>query len=67
MRISASAVGDTDLTGQVKYYANGEIVREFGSSISFTTAPGTMTGIFVRFKGVPYGSAVNGSICYAEL
>lgn len=60
--VSASPVGDTSLSSQVRY--DGQTIVPFGSSITFSTPSGEAGSIYVRFKGTPYGTAVNGQICW---
>lgn len=63
--VTASPVGSTDLTGEVKYVGpSGVIVQQqFAQSIQFTAGPDAGS-VEVRFMGNPYGTAVNGQICW---
>jgi hypothetical protein len=57
--IEYEAVGSTTVIGQVTYWEtkDRQVTREFNGSIRFTTAD-VVAAPIVRFKGVPFGSAV---------
>jgi hypothetical protein len=58
--VSYKAVGKTAVVGEVTYYATKSgppVTRQFNGSISFTTGDCAATPT-VRFKGIPFGSAV---------
>ena len=62
--IDYQAVGDTLVLAQVRYFAAGsgaQVTVDFSGSISIVTS-NSIANIEVRFKGVPLGSAVQGSI-----
>lgn len=63
--ISYTAIGDTLVMGQVRYYnaANGgqQVIEEFRDSTSITTS-NSVANVEVRFRGTPLGSAVRGII-----
>jgi hypothetical protein len=62
LRIDASPVGDTTIFGEVRYSntSNQRVVQAFQGSTFITTCD-CLQDIEVRFKGVPLGSAVEGS------
>jgi hypothetical protein len=65
---SMTAAGDTQLYSYAKYYKSISVPNDsvqFGEEVTITT--GNAIGyIKTKFKGVPYGSAVNGwaSSCF---
>lgn len=62
-QVTASAVGDTQLFGEVRYATGGGWAQDpFGASHTFRTGNAVAT-VTVRFYGSPYGTAVNGRIC----
>ena len=64
-RISYSAVGSTLVVAQVEYWkgsgGGSKVVEDFRDTTSITTS-NSVANVRVRFKGVPLGSAVRGSI-----
>lgn len=63
-RITYEAIGDTLVMGRVHYYKSGsqdKVTEEFSSSTTITTS-NSVGNVVVDFKGIPTGSAVNGTI-----
>ena len=66
LTVSASPIGDTALFGEVKYAIGAPgwwTTVPFGNSVSFTTGY-SAADVSVHFYGSPYGTAVNGNICW---
>jgi hypothetical protein len=61
--ITAEAVGNTVLRSRVRYFSapDHQVVDEFGDSVTITTG-NVVASVEVSFKGVPLGSAVDGTI-----
>ena len=59
INIDYEPIGDTIVYAEVKYFdkSNNEVVKPFFGSISFKTGD-SIANIYVRFKGIPMGSAV---------
>ncbi|MFC2974554.1 hypothetical protein ACFOJE_20370 [Azotobacter bryophylli] len=62
-KISYTSIGDTLVTGKVKYYKDNENMteEEFKDEITIRTAD-VWANIGVCFKGIPLGSTVEGVI-----
>lgn len=62
-RITAKALGNTDLTAEVKYYKgeNNQVIEGFIDTVEVKTA-NVVANVEVRFRGSPFGSAVEGTV-----
>lgn len=61
-RLTARALGNTSLVGQVRYQGpQGERVETFYGSVTIRTG-NAYGNVYVRFQGQPLGSAVEGTI-----
>jgi hypothetical protein len=63
--IKYEAVGDTLVQGQVKYYkgpGGGQLVTELFQDETTITTANAVANVICNFKGVPTGSAVNGTV-----
>jgi len=56
--LSASPLGDTQIFGEVRF---GAETRSFADHITFRTR-NEWSNVDVRFKGIPLGTAIHGSI-----
>jgi len=60
----AWADGESAFFGQVRYYGEESWeIEDYVDDFSFTTGDVIAT-VETRFKGIPYGTAVDGEICY---
>jgi hypothetical protein len=62
IRIKVNPVGETTIFGEVRYFdsTNSKVTQEFQGTALIETSDG-LQNVEVRFKGVPTGSAVEGS------
>lgn len=60
--VTASPVGSTTLYGQARYFSSSWQYAHFSSMTIFTTG-NVVAAVDARFYGLPYGSAVTGSVC----
>jgi hypothetical protein len=64
-KISYEAVGDTLVMGRVTYYkgdgAGAKVTEEFRDETTITTS-NSVANVICDFKGIPTGSAVNGTV-----
>ena len=62
VEIKAEAIGDTHFIGQIEYYGpGGKKVVNFNSSRRITFG-NSFANVRVRFKGLPTGTTINGSV-----
>jgi hypothetical protein len=61
--ITYQPLGDTTIFGEVRYFdaSGNQVVKPLLSGAVYKTGPG-LAPVEVRFRGVPFGSGVNGTI-----
>jgi hypothetical protein len=59
--LDAAPTGDTGLYNQVKVFSQ---IYSFVGSVQINTPAGSAGSIYIRGKGIPYGTAYSGWLCY---